>query len=114
MSTVPTPSVSASNGGNVLTGGTATISCTVSLTSFNYYMTDTYIEVMWLNSSLPSRIYKSQAILNDTLTITNVQINHAGLYICTARVFYNGTNHLYVIDSDVSTNSTILGVSSKY
>ena len=77
-------------------------------------MTDTYIEVMWLNSSLPSRIYKSQAILNDTLTITNVQINHAGLYICTARVFYNGTNNLYVIDSDISTDSTILGVSSKY
>ena len=61
----------------------ASLSCTVTLSSIS--------------------LYSVQSSIIDTRTISSISINSAGIYTCSANVFYNGTN-MYVLNATSATD----------
>ena len=81
------------------------------LSSFN---SDTYIEVL-STRDLPSKIVTAASNKTVSRTLNSVTINQAGVYNCSARVFYNGTLSSYVTNSTISsTMSAILTIISEF
>ena len=101
---VPTPTISSAIGDTVVAGSSATISCVITLTSFDSYNMDTYIEVQ-ATRGLPSQIVTAGISETVSRTLNSVDISQAGDYTCSTRVFYNGTLSAYVTNS--ATSSTV-------
>lgn len=75
------------------------------LTSFNSYNMDTYIEVQ-ATRDLPLKIVTAGSSKTVSRTLDSVDISQAGVYTCSARVFYSGTLSTYVINSTTSSTVT--------
>ena len=111
---VPPPTISSATGDTVVAGTSATISCVITLTSFNSYNMDTYIEVL-STGDLLSQIVTAGNSKTVSHTLNSVAISQAGDYSCSARVFYNGAFSAYVINSTTSNPMTAtLNVTSKF
>ena len=92
----------------------ATISCVITLSSFDSYNMDTYIEVQ-ADRDLPSKTVTAASSKTVSRTLNSVTISQAGVYSCSARVFYNGTSSSYVTNSGTSSVVTAtLRVTSKF
>ena len=102
---VPPPTISSAIGDTVVAGSSATISCVITLTSFNSYNMDTYIEVLSTRDLL-SQIVTAGNSKTVSRTLNSVDISQAGDYSCLARVFYNGTLSTYVTNSGTSSPMT--------
>ena len=82
----------------------ASLSCTVTLSSISLYSDNSFVMVTWTGPvSLPDRIFSVQSSIIDTRTISSISINSAGIYTCSANVFYNGTN-MYVLNATSATD----------
>ena len=111
---VPPPTISSAIGDTAVAGSSATISCVITLTSFNSYNMDTYIEVLSTRDLL-SQIVTAGNSKTVSRTLNSVAISQAGDYSCSARVFYNGAFSAYVINSTTSSPMTAtLSVTSKF
>lgn len=66
---------------------------------------DTYIEVQ-ASRGLPLKIVTAGNSETVPRTLNSVDISQAGNYNCSARVFYNGTLSMYVINSTTSSPMT--------
>lgn len=56
---------------------------------------------------LPSAKLTAMNTITYSQPITNVTARHAGVYICTARVFYNGTASPVTNSNSISSNTTL-------
>ena len=102
---VPPPTISSAIGDTVVAGSSATISCVITLTNFNSYNMDTYIEVQETRG-LPSQIVTAGISETVSRTLNSVDISQAGDYTCSTTVFYNGTLSAYVTNSTTSSTVT--------
>ena len=112
LNTVPTPTVSADDS-TILQQEDTVLSCRVTLSSISLYSDNSFVMVTWTGPvSLPDRIFPVQSSVIDTRTISSISINSAGIYTCSANVFYNGTN-MYVLNATSATDTAIIRVTSK-
>ena len=91
----------------------ATISCDITLSSFDSYNMDTYIEVL-STRDLPSKTVTAASSKTVSRTLNSVTISQAGVYDCSARVFYNGTLSNVTNSGTSSVVTATLRVTSKF
>ena len=96
-----------SNVDPTLAGESAEFTCTVTLANYDSYssVSDIFVEVIW-SRILPSRILMAMNPVSYTTRLDRVNTSQSGDYTCTARVFYSGTQHSPVINSNISAGAT--------
>ena len=104
--TVPTPSVSVEDYSAVQLGN-ASLFCNGSLTNYSQeiYSNESYVSINWTSTTqleLEDETLAATSTVTSTQHINDISITSAGLYFCTAHVFYNGSNSQYVVNSNVS------------
>ena len=116
MCLVPTPVVVAQGSSVTQLMTNATVQCNITLMLLSLYPTDTFVTVMWTPNtmeSLENRTFDAADSVTDMRTFPSSLVN-AGVYSCSAFLFYNGSDNQYVIDSAVSTeNDTTVQITSE-